>query len=67
MNDLSSSVRVLVLRTQDAFASASSANSANTNAPSPPSSSFVAPDLGTMREAYALEVAARDHDDGDDR
>jgi len=57
-NDLSSSVRVWISRAQDVFASASFANSANTSAPSPPSSSFVTTDHSRMTEAEALEAAA---------
>ena len=66
MNDLSLSVRVWVSRAQDAFASASFANSADANALPPSSLLFVATDLGTMTEAETLKAAVRDHDDEDD-
>ena len=58
-------MRVWVSRAQDAFTSASFANSANANAPPPPSLLFVAADLGVMMEAEDLEAVAQDHDDKD--
>ena len=58
-------MRVWVSRAQDAFTSTSFANSANANAPPPPSLLFVAADLGVMTEAEDLEAVAQDHDDKD--